>query len=64
MLINGRAPPEDAIVIGELDGAGKVPDAVGVVGVAGAVGPVTAVPGLGAGKGVPVVGESGIGLSL
>lgn len=64
MLINGRAPPEDAIVIGELDGAGKLPDAVGVVGVAGAVGPVTAVPGVGDGNGVPVVEESGVDLSL
>ena len=64
MLINGRAPPEDAIVIGELEGAGTFADAVGVLGVAGAVGPVTAVPGLGAGKGVPVVEESEAVLSL
>ena len=64
MLINERAPPEDAIVIGELEGAGKFADAVGVLGVAGAVGPVTAVPGVGDGNGVPVVEESGVGLSL
>lgn len=63
MLINGRAPPEDAIAIGELDGAGRLAEAAGVLGVAGAVGPVTAVPVVGGGNGVPEA-VSGAVLSL